>query len=112
MHLAKISDIKVPPDRQRKSLDDEALEDLMRGIAEKCLLHPITCRKANGRLILVSGERRLSAISRLAAEGTPYKCNGAEVAPGSIPYTLATELNDLQHTELELEENFLREDLT
>ncbi len=59
MHLAKI--IHVPPDRQRKSLDDEALEDLMRGIADKCLLHPITCRQEKGRLILVSGERRLSA---------------------------------------------------
>ncbi len=58
MHLAKISDIDVPPDRQRKHLDDEALEDLMRGIAEKCLLHPITCREEDGRLILVSGERR------------------------------------------------------
>ena len=31
MHLAKISEIHVTPDRQRKSLDDEALEDLMRG---------------------------------------------------------------------------------
>ncbi len=61
MHLAKLSDIHVPPDRQRKSLDDEALEDLMRGIADKCLLHPITCRQEKGRLILVSGERRLSA---------------------------------------------------
>jgi hypothetical protein len=112
MHLAKISDIHVLPDRQRKTLDGEALEDLMRGIADKCLLHPITCRIVKGKLVLVSGERRLSALSRLAAEGKHYKCDGAKVAPGLVPYTLATELNDLQHKELELEENLLREDLT
>ena len=110
MHLAKISDIVVPSDRIRKSFDENYIEDLATGIADIGLLHPIVCREEDGILRLVVGERRLRAIRHLSDTGKNYKCDGTKVPPGEIPYTLLSDLTDLQFRQAELEENILRRD--
>lgn len=45
----------------RTVFDDEKLSELAESIRQRGVLHPITCRKSNGELELIAGERRLRA---------------------------------------------------
>ncbi len=62
MHVAKLPEIVVPPDRLRRSFDEDYIEELAATIADIGLLHPIVCSKEDGALRLVAGECRLRAI--------------------------------------------------
>lgn len=88
------------------------MQEFADGIAKRGLLHPIILRIVDDAYVLVAGERRLRAISQLAALGTPIKHDGQELALGLIPYTLFEDLDPLSAEEAELEENIHRENLT
>ena len=66
MLLLPLAAITIPPDRQRREFDPEALEELGISIQRLGLLHPIVVRTLpDGQYHLVAGERRLRAITRL-----------------------------------------------
>lgn len=88
-----ISSITIAPDRQRKEL--RGMEELIASISQHGLINPILITPD---LVLIAGERRLTACTRLGWT--------------TIPAQLTTDLppGDLQL--LELEENIKRVDLT
>lgn len=65
-----------------------------------------------GRWILVSGERRLRAITDIYALGGSFRHDGEAVPANHIPYTTLGELDELAREEAELEENIRRTDLS
>lgn len=111
MKLAKLDHIHISPNRQRRNFDLTKLADLGNSIRAIGLLHPIVVREEGGSLYLVSGERRLRAISDLHELGETFSHDGAAVPPYHIPYVTLGELDELAREEAELEENTQREDL-
>ena len=110
--LIEIEAIFVAEGRQRK--DPKAakpLLELKRSILSKGLLHaPVVVRRADGEtgFQLVSGERRLLAITELHNDGLTFNYNGAAVPSGFAPYVLLSQLSAADLEEAELEENILR----
>lgn len=112
MKLLPISAIQVAQNRQRRLFDASKLHEFSDGIQTRGLLHPIILRVVGDQYFLVAGERRLRAITDIAALGGVYKHDGQTIKPGFIPYTLFDDLDPLAAEEAELEENIHREDLT
>lgn len=111
MKLVRTSDIEIR-ERQRRTMQPAALEELAASIFNKGLLHAIVVRKTNGLLILVAGQRRLLAVQALHEHEDAFFFDGQPVPRGKIPCALLTDLDDIQYREAELEENILREDLS
>lgn len=123
IHLHEPRDILILPDlrqRGRGHIDDSGVldgaqdtdtdnehEKLITSIARRGLINPITVNPADprypGKIVLVAGERRLTAYLIMESRGTPF---------GEIPCRYTTELSASEAQVLELEENLLREDLT
>lgn len=55
----------------RTTFDDEKLRELADSIRERGVLHPVVCRRANGRLELIAGERRLRAAKMAGLKKIP-----------------------------------------
>lgn len=66
----------------------------------------------DGEWFLVSGERRLRAITDIYALGGSFRHDGEAVPANHIPYTTLGELDELAREEAELEENIRRTDLS
>lgn len=111
MRLAKISDITIPP-RQRAHKPPKHIQDLKQSILGKGLLHPPVLSQKDGKLSLVVGECRLTAISELITDGHPFTCDNQPVPLGMVPYNLIGDLSLADLAEAELEENLLRASLT
>ena len=114
MLLLPLSALTIPPDRQRREFDPEALEELGTSIQRLGLLHPIVVRTLpDGQYHLVAGERRLRAITRLYDlwEET-ITCGGSPVPFRQIPCLSLGDLSPLDAEEAELDENLRRKDLT
>lgn len=107
-----ISDLIIPPNRQRQDFDPEALVDLANSIAAMGLLHPIVVRETPLGLALVAGERRLRAMGDLWAMGQSIRHNGALYAPETVPFVTLGALSPLEAEEAELDENLKRRDLS
>jgi len=112
MKLVHIGAIKILPDRQRRNFSADALHELTESIRERGLFHPIILRIVGDDYILVSGERRLRAMTDIYDLGGSFKHDGEVIRESFIPYTLLNELNELAVEEAELEENIRRADLT
>lgn len=112
MKTIEISQILVAKNRQRREFDEAKMHEFSDGISKRGLLHPIVLREAEGVLTLVAGERRLRAVTDLAALGGQIKHDGVSVPLGHIPYTLMEDLDELAYEEAELEENTHRVDLS
>src|ERR1700743_255445 len=101
----------IPPDRQRKLFDAQAMQELSNTIAAKGLMHALVMRETDDGLALVAGERRMRAIDDMRMLGGVLKYNG-EIINDGYPYVTLGQLTPLQAEEAELEENLLRENLT
>lgn len=113
MHIINLTDISVPPNRQRKEFNVQKLNDLKDSISAIGLLNPPTFIKNDaGIYVLVAGERRLRAIKSLAEEEKSFVCNSTIINPGQLPVLLLQHTDKLSRTRAELEENLIREDLT
>jgi hypothetical protein len=112
MQFIQISQIIIPPNRQRKEFDPTALMELSNGIASSGLMHAPVLRESPEGFVLVAGERRLRAIENLTMLGDTFKFNNIIVESGFVPYVTLGQLTQLEAQEAELEENALREDLT
>lgn len=97
----KITDIVIPPDRQRKEY--KGIQDLANDIRENSLIQPIVVTKigsAPGKATLVAGGRRLRACMLVSELG------------GMIPFVLREELSVYWQKRMELSENLFRENLS
>lgn len=112
MQLIPVNSIIIPPDRQRKDFDPDALGELSEAIRLRGLMHAIVMRETPQGLALVAGERRLRAISDMWMLGGVLRYNGQIVPEGQIPYVTLGQLSPLEAEEAELEENLMRKDLT
>ena len=108
----KITDLTIPPNRQRQEFDPEALTDLANSISSLGLLHPIVVRETPLGLALVAGERRLRALETIWLLGGGIRHNGAQIPAYEVPIVTLGELDPLQAEEAELDENLKRRDLT
>lgn len=111
MKVVKIADIQIGANRQRRTFSLQSLTELGESIKRNGLFHPLVLREEAGQLVLVSGERRLRAITDLQDLGDCF-CHDGELVPvGMTPYVTLGELDELAREEAELEENIQREDL-
>ena len=113
-HLIPLSSIRISPDRQRRTFDEETLQELVTSISETPygLQHPIVVRQTPEGTLLVAGERRLRAISQVYALGGHIRHAGNEIESGLVPVVDLGELDPIDAYEAELEENIRRADLS
>lgn len=112
MKFIPVDQIKILPDRQRREFDEAALRELIDSIQARGLYHPIVLRLQGDSYVLVSGERRLRAVSDIYSLGGTFNFDSCLVPAGCIPYSSLAELSDLDAEEAELEENIRRVNLT
>lgn len=112
MKTIQISAIKIAPDRQRRVFDAAKLHAFAENIGSTLLQNPIVLRVVGEDYQLVSGERRLRAVTDLADLGQQIRHDGQLVPLGFIPYTLFDDLDPIAAEEAELDENLKRENLT
>lgn len=93
----EINQIEPNPFQPRKYFSEENIEELAQSILSQGLLQPITLRRKDGVLQIVSGERRWRAFKKL----------GESVIPAHI----IEDINDEKMLELAIIENIQREDL-
>ena len=105
--VVPLSQIVIPPQRQRKEFKEDAILELRTSITEIGLLQPIVLRDDDRTLLC--GERRIKAVEGIKA---PYKHDGGLIEPGSIAFVRASDLTADQLFQAELEENLCRRDLT
>lgn len=106
-----LSQIIVPPERQRQEFDPPALLELATSISTHGLFHALQVR-SDGRT-LVTGERRFRAIrDHLAPLQRGFLYAGQPVPPGHVPVIPCSSEDPLAIEEIELEENTHRRDLT
>ena len=107
--LAKLNEIIIQGDRQRREFDPAAVRELRQSIREQGLLHAVSVRRIDNRLVLVAGETRLRAIEGISE---PYRYGELMVDPGFVPVTDFGEITQVHAEELELFENVRRKNLT
>ena len=101
----QISDILIPPERQREIFDPLALNELGESIGACGLLQAVVLRQEADRMVLVAGQRRLIACKDRWDLGMGFRHGKEEVPPGMIPFVNFGQLTKLQQAELEFEEN-------
>ena len=80
--MLRVADVTVK-DRARKTFDEKDMEILMEALSSNIgLIHPIMVKPDHE---LVTGERRLKAITSLHEVGTPIKFAGKAIPNGMIP---------------------------
>lgn len=104
--------IVILPNRQRQEFNPQKLQELKDSIETLGLQNPPVLREVDGKLVLVSGERRLRAIREIFAFGGSFKHAGQVYENDQVPYTPMELLDDLAAEEAELDENIKRVDLT
>lgn len=116
MELISIAAIGVREGRQRQEFDKEAMLNLETSIRELGLINPIFVEQLEGggteEFRLVAGERRLKACSRLHDLKVPFFFANNIVPHGTIPCTVVNRLSDLQHAQIEYDENEVRQNLS
>lgn len=112
MNFIDLNAVTVRSNRQRTAHDEGAIRELAESIQSLGLLHPIVLREEGEDMVLVAGERRLTACRDLYLLGGKFKYNGEPVVPGMIPYTNLRDLSPLEAMEAEYEENVRRLDLS
>jgi ParB family chromosome partitioning protein len=63
--------IRPRPDQPRRSMDEDALEELARSIAEHGVLQPIRVRRREEGFEIIAGERRWTAARRAGLQDIP-----------------------------------------
>lgn len=95
--MLAVADVMPNPGQPRKTFDKEALETLADSIAKYGVLQPITVRRrADGKYLIIAGERRWRASQLAGLKDIP---------------ALVIEADDRLAAELALIENLQREDL-
>lgn len=112
MRLVPLSEVSIPPDRQRQEFDPEALVMLMTSIQTTGLLHPIIVRESSAGVVLVAGERRIRACRDIWALGGTVYFEANALCSEVLPAVELGELSELAAVEAEFDENDKRENVT
>src|SRR5690606_15376842 len=96
-----LDEIIVDETRQRKDIKRPALEELKRSIETHGRLHPVVVSEKR----LVSGRRRMLAITDLHAEAKPVFFGDYPVPRGMLPVVEKADLDPTTRKEIELDEN-------
>lgn len=130
MKTLPLSEIKISPNRQRKEFDLSELNELGESIRKSGLLHALVLRSQGGTFtfepgdgsispgsvpptwFLVSGERRLRAISDIYELGGTIRYDNQDVPKGEVPFVDIGDLDELAREEAEFDENTKRANLT
>lgn len=98
-----LNKIVIPENRQRRSFDEGALNELEQSIRLDGLHEPLVTRiETNGDVVLVAGERRYRCLKRIYGDDS-----------GEVVYCVDKgQLSPLVRERVELEENTHREDLS
>lgn len=80
--LIETTQVVIPPDRQRTTIDRGALDSLKSSIREHGLIHPIIVTRQGSDTILVVGERRLRAYLELNYRFIPARWMSEDFDPG------------------------------
>lgn len=114
VHQFHVSDITIPPNRQRREFNPDEIMKLAGSIGEIGLIHPIVVRKDpdTAEIILVAGERRLKALDYLWNLGETVRCGETTFPEYEVPCLYQGEMDPIDAFEMELEENIRRMDLT
>lgn len=97
-----IGSIVVRPERMRKDMGD--IDSLAKSIEENGLISPLTLVPENGSIILIAGERRLTALKKIGVTHLVY----------GMHFTWRDDVSNDEYrkTAIELEENIRRRSLT
>lgn len=110
-HYVNVSDIIIPPERQREDIPQSHLDDLEDGFCSAVgMMQPIILRD-DGKT-LVAGECRLRTAMQIYEKEKRFTHGGDLVPDGCIPFIPLGELTEEQLFEAELDENIKRKDLT
>ena len=114
VRLVPIERVIVPTNRQRKYHDPSAHQELVSSIrdSEGGLQNAPVVREEDSVLLLVSGERRLRALSEIYELGGVARYLGQPLPEGLVPVVTFESLDSLAAEEAELDENTKRLDLT
>lgn len=117
MMYKQLENIALGANRQRREFNDAAMLDLETDILYQGLMHPVVIREEYNdntyeQSVLVSGERRLRALTLLHNLDLPVKFDGAFLERYQIPTVCLGELTPVEAEEAELSENLCRVDLT
>jgi DNA modification methylase len=114
VNLIHVDKISIALNRQRREFDATLLQELITSIQDSKagLLHAPVLRAEGEHFYIVAGERRLRAIKDIYDLGGTFNYSGQSIPHGMVPYTLLTDLTDLEAWEAELEENIRRTDLS
>ncbi|KKN65212.1 hypothetical protein LCGC14_0483880 [marine sediment metagenome] len=109
LRLISTSLIKIPEDRQRKSISEDYLDELGESLLRPAgLLNPIIIRPEESFYVLVIGECRLRAWMKLEAH---HESISAKFKKG-IPCRFITDLSGDELFDAEFEENYRRKNLS
>ncbi|HSW65372.1 MAG TPA: DNA modification methylase [Dissulfurispiraceae bacterium] len=111
MEAYPITAIEVKP-RIRTEIEEEKLLELAESIHRLGLQHPPVVKKEGKALVLIAGERRLRAITKLHEQGLTVRFMNSTVPKDYIPVSYYTSIDATMAKEIELEENIRRVDLS
>ena len=115
MQFISLAYIVIPLDRQRSLIDRAGVLEMRDSILKVGLLHAPVCKQISIdgeiRHELVSGGRRVAALTMLIESKSPFFFDGQLVPEGLLPITDYHTDDELIRFEAELEENLIRVDL-
>ena len=112
MKLYPIDSIIIAPDRQRKEVDPEFVQELAESIENGQLQNAPVVRDSPLGPVLVSGETRMLAMQSIWDLDGDFSFDGQLVPRGMVPTNTLGELTELEAEEAELDENLRRRDLS
>lgn len=98
LRVVPLDEIKPNPEQPRSVFAPEHLESLAASIREHGILSPLVVRKAEGRYILIAGERRLRAAALAGLKEVPIVLRDAPTPQDQLEIAL---VENLQRADLD-----------
>lgn len=109
--VCEIEEVVIKDNRQRREFKKDDLAELNESIDKYGLFHLPVCRREDGQIVLVSGERRYRVLMQRYNENTDTRHGEEWIGLGKFLYTDIGELSRIDAEEAELDENIRRVDL-
>jgi ParB family chromosome partitioning protein len=98
LRMVPLDEIRANPEQPRQIFDSEELESLAASIRVHGVLSPLVVRRAEGRYILIAGERRLRASALAGLEEVPVVVREADDPSRQLEVAL---VENLQRSDLD-----------
>jgi len=103
-----IEEIKPNPEQPRTEFESEALADLAASIRAHGILSPLVVRRADGRYVLIAGERRLRAAALAGLTEVPVVVRESETGSNQLELALVENLQRVDLDPIESARGFQR----